>query len=141
MTNGSGNLILSGSGLTVFSSSGQENVTTGSDVFAIKPHAVETMTASGQKSETFDFDSGFGQCAITGFLATGTTHDVIQVDTSMFSYLSPGMTQAQDVAALLANATQVGANLQIADSAGDVLTLNAMIKATLSANPSDFKFT
>ena len=141
MTNGSGNLILAGSGLTVFASSGQESVTTGSDVFAIKPHAVETMTSSGQKSETFDFDSGFGQCAITGFLATGATHDVIQVDTSLFSYLSPGMTQAQDVAALLANATQVGGNLQIADSAGDVLTLNAMTKATLSANPSDFRFT
>ena len=64
---------------------------TGSDVFQINPHAVETMSASGLKSETFDFDSGFGQAAITGFLATGSTHDVIQVDTSMFTYLNAGM--------------------------------------------------
>ena len=141
MTSGSGNLILAGSGLTVFDASGQESVTTGSDIFAIKPHAVETTTASGQKSETFDFDSGFGHAAITGFLATGSTHDVIQLDASMFSYLSPGMTQAQDLAALLASATQVGSNLQIVDLASDVLTLNAISKATLTANPADFKFT
>jgi hypothetical protein len=50
------------------------------------------------------------------------------------------MTQAQDVAALLGGATQNGANLAITDSAGDVLTLNAITKTALNANPSVFRF-
>jgi hypothetical protein len=58
----------------------------------------------------------------------------------MFSYLSPSMTQAQDVTALLAGATQNGANLAITDSAGDILTLNGITKATLNQNPSVFRF-
>jgi hypothetical protein len=35
---------------------------------------------------------------------------------------------------------QVGANVAIADSAGDILTLNAITKTTLAANLSDFRF-
>ena len=50
------------------------------------------------------------------------------------------MTQAQDVTALLANATQSGANVAITDTAGDVLTLSNVTKATLAANPSALKF-
>jgi hypothetical protein len=140
MTNGSGTLVLSGNGLAVSSSSQQQSVTTGSDTFAINPHGIEAITASGTNTETFDYASGFGQSAISGFLATGATHDVVQFELSMFSYLTPTMTQAQDAAAVLAQAMQVGANVAIADSAGDILTLNAITKTTLAANLSDFRF-
>jgi hypothetical protein len=141
LANGAGNLILHGDDLVVSASSGQQSVTTGSDTFAINPHAAETIAASGVTGETFEFASGFGQNAITGFLATGATHDVIEFNRSMFSSLTPTMTQAQEVAALLAGAAQNGANLVITDSTADVLTLNGITKAALSANPSDFRFT
>ncbi len=140
MTDGAGTLLLYGNGLTVSSSSGVESVTTGSDTFAINPHATEAISATGENSETFEYATGFGESAITGFLATGTTQDVIQLGVSMFSYLTPTMTQSQDVTALLAQATQVGANVVIADSTSDTLTVNNVTKATLAANPSDFRF-
>jgi hypothetical protein len=117
-----------------------DSVTTGSDTFAVNPHANESFSATGENNETFEYASGFGQSAITGFLATGTAHDVIQLGVSMFSYLTPTMTLSEDVTALLAQATQVGANVVIADSASDALTLNNVTKATLAANPSDFQF-
>ena len=79
MTNGSGTLILHANDLTMSSSSGQLSVTTGNDTFALNPHANEAITASGVNSETFEYASGFGQSAITGFLATGARHDVVQL--------------------------------------------------------------
>ena len=140
MTNGSGTLILSANGLTISSGSGQQSVTAGADLFAIDPHSVEAITASGRNSETFEYASGFGQSTVTGFLATGSAVDVVQFNLSMFNYLTPSMTQTQDVSALLAHATQAGANVEITDSLGDFLVLNGVTKTTLVANPHDFKF-
>jgi hypothetical protein len=140
MNNGAGALVLSASNLSIASSASQQSVTIGSDTFAINPHGSEAITASGRNDETFAYGPGFGQSAITGFLATGAAHDVIQLNVSMFNYLSPTMTQAQDAAALLGRASQTGANVVIADSAGDTLTLNATTKATLTANSGDLKF-
>ena len=144
LTTGAGTLILLGNGLTTSVSSGgsspQESVTTGSDVFAINPHWTDTINASGETCETFTYGSGFGASAINGFLATGATHDTLQVQLSMFSNLNASLSQTQDVAALLSDGKQVGANYQFLDAAGDVLTLNNVSKATLAANPGDFKF-
>ncbi len=140
-TNGTGSLTLYGNGLTVTSSSTQESVTTGADTFALTEHSTETITASGTKGDTFVFTPSFGQDAITGFAATGASHDVLQFSISDFSYLTPAMTQAQDLAAVLAHATQTAAgNTVITDTLGDALTLNAVTKATLTANAADFVF-
>jgi hypothetical protein len=38
------------------------------------------MTASARTGETFNYAAWFGQYAITGFLASGTLNDVIQLD-------------------------------------------------------------
>jgi len=130
MNDGSGALLLYGNGLTVNSGPGQFGATIGADVFALNPHANEAITASGHASEVFAYASGFGQSAITGFAATGASHDVLQVQSAMFS----------DVTTLLNHAVQVGANVQITDPTGDTIILNSVSKTTLAANPSDFRF-
>jgi hypothetical protein len=86
MTNGSGNLVLDANGLTIASASGSESVTTGSDTFAINPHAVETVTATNMQSETFVYGPGFGQDTLTGFLETSLSHDLLQFSASMFGF-------------------------------------------------------
>jgi hypothetical protein len=60
----------------------------------------------------------------------------------MFSYLTPEMTQAQELAAVLSHATTSGVNTTISDTLAsrDSLTLNSVTVATLTANPADFKF-
>jgi hypothetical protein len=140
-TNGTGNAILYGGGLTIGSSSTAETATTGADVFTLPHHANETISATGSSSDTFVFTPTFGADAIAGFVAGGAGHDVVQFETSAFSYLTPGMTQAQDLAAVLGHAPQTAAgNTIITDSHGDAVTLDAIAKATLAANAADFKF-
>jgi beta-glucanase (GH16 family) len=140
MASGSGVLTLSENGLKVTSSSGSLGVTVGADTFAVNPHTTETINAAGENSETFAFGANFGNATISGLLATGTSHDLIQLDISSFSYLNTTMSQAQDLTAVLGHSQQVGANVAITDSALDKLTLDNVTLATLAANPSDFKF-
>jgi hypothetical protein len=144
MNDGSGALLLYANGLITNSGSGVLSATTGADLFAFNPHSLEATTASGHTGETFEYDGQFGQSAITGFAATGSSHDLVQLDIASFSYLNASMTQAQDAAALLTNAAQSGANVVITDTLGssthDTLTLNNVTKTTLTANLSDFRF-
>ena len=72
---------------------------------------------------TFVFTPSFGQDALSGFAATGSGHDILQFSIADFSYLNSGMTQAQDLAAVLANATSSGANTVITDTFGEPRTL------------------
>ncbi len=53
-------------------------------------------------SERFQFGQGFGAATIDGFLNSGGNADTIQLSISAFSYLNAGMTQAQDLAAVIA---------------------------------------
>ena len=99
--NGSGNLILDASGLTLTSASGSESVTTGSDTFAINPHSVETATATNMQSETFVYGPGFGQDTLIGFLET-SNNDLMQFSHTMFGF-SSGQSQTADAQALLSN--------------------------------------
>ncbi len=143
MTNGSGDLLLYANGLTISSSSGALNVTTGADKFGVKAHATEAITATGLNSETFDYASGFGQSTIIGLVAGGGASDVIQLNLSMFSGLRSTNTAAQNLATLLSSgaAAQSNSNVTITDSVGDVLTLAGVTTATLSQNASSvFKF-
>jgi hypothetical protein len=133
MIGGSGTLSLYGDSLTVNSGPSQLSVTTGADTFTLNPHSTEAVTASGLTGEVFEYEAGFGQSTITGFAATGGAHDILQFPSAVFA----------DATALLNNAVQVGANVEITDAASglsDALILHNVAKTNLAANPNDFKF-
>ena len=143
LTDGSGDLLFFASGLTVSSSSGQLNVTSGADVFPLNAHATEAVSATGLNPETFEYASGFGQSSITGLLAGGGASDVIQFNLSMFHGLSSTNTATQNLADLLSSgaAAQSGPNVTITDPAHDVLTLMGVTTSTLNAYANSvFKF-
>jgi hypothetical protein len=139
---GGGNLTLStnANGVTVNVGTSALGVTAGTETIPLNPYATESITATGRTNDAFSFTPNFGNDTITGFAATGASHDLIQFEASMFSYLTPGMTQAADIAAVLGHATTSGSSTIIPDSAGDSLTLKSTSLATLTANPADFKF-
>ena len=83
----------------------------------------------------FAFSSGSGKETINGFATSGANADYLQLSASAFSYLTPGMTQTQELAAVLLNASSGVAGTTITDSHGDSLTLAGISAATLSANP------
>ena len=104
-------------------------------------HANETIQAGNAgASETFAFGTGFGNVTIDGFSASGRNADRLQLSAAAFSYLTPGMTQAQDLAAVIANATRGANGTTITDSGGDRLTLAGLAATTLAAHPSAVKF-
>ncbi len=103
--------------------------------------ANETIEAGNAGiSETFALSSGFGDVKIDGFALSGKNADTLELSTAAFSDLSPGMTQAQDLAALLAHASTGANGLTIADDAGDRLTLSGVTADALSSNPGAVKF-
>ena len=133
-------LSTSANGLTVNVGSSSLSVSAGTETIPLNPHTTETITATSRTKDSFVFTPSFGNDTIVGFAATGTNHDVIQFSASTFSYLTSGMTQAQDLAAVLSHATSSGGTTTISDSAGDILALNSISAATLKVNPADFKF-
>ena len=50
------------------------------------------------------------------------------------------MTQAQDLAAVLAHATSSGSGITISDSSGDKLTLAGLTACAITASASQFHF-
>ena len=96
------------------------------------------MGTSG--AQTFAFGANFGNETINGFTASGTNADTIQMALSSFSYLNSGMTQAQDLAAVLANATSSASGTAIHDSKGDSLTLAGFTPSMITAAASQFHF-
>jgi hypothetical protein len=135
-------LVLYNPSLTVTKGSGSESLQVagmGSDPLAF--NATETIDATTSGSEQFIFGVGFGKETINGFAASGASPDTIQLPASSFSYLTAGMTQAQDLAALLAHASTGQSGLTISDSWGDSLTLTGVSAATITANPAVIQFT
>ena len=113
---------------------------TGSDPLSY--HPVETIDANTSGGEQFIFSAGFGNETINGFSASGATPDSIQLATSSFSYLTAGMTQAQDLTAVLASgAKNSSSGLTISDSHGDSLTVAGLTPAMVAASPAMFQFT
>jgi hypothetical protein len=143
---GGGSLTLStnSNGVTVSVGASALSVTAGAETIPLSPYPTESINATGHTNDTFVFTQGFGHDTITGFVATGVAHDLIQFEASMFNYLTSNMSQAQDVAAVLnpsnGSVTTSGGNTTISDAAGDSLTLNSVTVATLTGNPSAFKF-
>ncbi len=127
-------------GITVARGGGVETVQAGKGADPFSYHPVETIDAATSGAETFVFGTNFGNETIQGFAASGTAPDTIQLATSSFSYLTAGMTQAQDLAAVLAKASGGSSGLTIADSHGDSLTLAGLAAATIAANPTAINF-
>ena len=134
---------LSGSGVTIVRSGSTEQVnvatSTGTSAFSVSFKANETSVC-GPGADSFALGKGFGNKTINNFNLSATNPDTIQFSTSAFSYLSAGMSQAQDLAAVLAHATSSGSQISIADSFGDRLTLNGLTAAAITAHPSSFAF-
>jgi hypothetical protein len=128
-------------GMTVTRGGGAETLQVGTGAAdPLTYNATQKIDATNSGSENFVFTTGFGSETISGFEASGTTPDSIQLSASSFSYLTAGMTQAQDLAAVLAKSTENATGLRIADSHGDALTLAGLTAATIAANPSVIKF-
>ncbi len=83
---------------------------------------------------------GSDRTRVTGFLATTTSHDLLQFSASMFGF-SPTSSQTADAQALLSNFASGTTNTTITALEGDSLTLTGVTIATLKANLGDFKFT
>ena len=104
-------------------------------------HPVETIDASATGSETFIFSAGFGNETINGFSASGANLDSIQFAKSAFSYLTPAINQAEDLANVMSQATRGPSGLTFTDSHGDSLTLTGVTPAMIAANPAMIEFT
>jgi hypothetical protein len=104
-------------------------------------HPVETIDATTSGGEQFIFSAGFSKETIKGFNASGASPDSIQLATSAFSYLTPGMTHAQDLAAVLSQATRGPSGLTISDTHGDSLTIAGLTPSMLAVNPAMLVFT
>jgi len=141
-TDGSGRLVLYAPGLKLAVAPAGDTLTTGPDSFHLGFRAIQTISAGYRASETFALAKGFGQVSVSGFTLKGAGHDTIDLSVSMFSYLTSAMTQAQDLAAVLSHAATSGGALTITDTAAipDTLTLAAVTKAELTANPADVVF-
>jgi hypothetical protein len=134
-------LVLYDPSQTVTRGGGSESLQVGTGSDALTYHPVETIDASTSSGEQFIFSAGFGKETINGFSVSGTTPDSILLAKSAFSYLTPGMTQAEDLAAVMSQATRSASGLTIADSHGDRLTLMGVTPSLIAANPGMLAFT
>ena len=127
--------------LTIAKGGGGETVSSQGKTVSLTFHQTETIEAgNAQAPETFAFSSGWGNETINGFATSGANADYLQLSASAFSYLTPDMTQDQELAAVLLNASGGANSTTIADSHGDSLTLNGITVAMLNANPGLVKF-
>jgi hypothetical protein len=128
-------------GLTVTRGGGAETLQVGTGAAdSLTYNSTQKIEATVCGSENFVFGTGFGTETVYGFEASGTTPDTIELSAASFSYLKAGMTQAQDLAAVLAKSTENATGLRIADSHGDILTLAGLSSATIAADPGAIKF-
>ena len=134
-------LVLYDPSQTVTRGGGTETLTVGAGSDPLTYHPVETIDATTSGSEQFIFSAGFGKETIDGFSASGASPDSIQLAKSAFSYLTAGMTQAEDLAAVMAHAARGASGLTITDTRGDSLTLAGVTPSIVAANPGMVEFT
>jgi hypothetical protein len=91
-----------------------------------------TLAGTSDGSDEFFFKVGFGQDAISNLAShlTGAAHDTVSLAKSDFANFT----------ALLADATFVGGAAVITAANHDVLTLEGVTKAMLTAASGDFSF-
>jgi hypothetical protein len=126
---------------TVTRGGGSETLQVGTGSDSLAYHAVETIDARTSSGEQFIFGAGFGKETINGFSVSGTTPDSIQLAKAAFSYLTPGMTQAEDLAAVMSQANRTSSGVTIFDTHGDSLTLTGVTPSLVAANPGMLAFT
>lgn len=134
-------LVLYDPNQTVTRGGGGEKLTVGAGSDLLSYHPVETIDATTSGGEQFIFSAGFGKETINGFSASGASPDSIQLAKSAFSYLTAGMTQAEDLAAVMAHATMGASGLTITDTHGDSLTLTGVTRSMVAVNPTVLQFT
>jgi Peptidase M10 serralysin C terminal len=134
-------LMLYGPNQTVTRGGGAESLQAGTGSDPLSYHAVETIDATTSPSEQFVFSAGFGNETINGLAGAGANSDIIRLASSAFSYLTPGFTQAEDLAAVLSQSSRNSSGLTIPDSHGDTLTLTGVTPAMIAANPAMLEFT
>ena len=87
-------------------------------------HAVETIDATTERQpNSSSLARASARKRSTAFRPRAQRPDTIQLAKSAFSYLTAGMTQAEDLAAVLSHATRTSSGLTISDTHGDSLTL------------------
>ena len=124
---------------TIARGGGAETFNVGTSSLSLGFRQTETIQTNAG-TDTFVLGSNFGAETINGFKTSGANLDTIQLSASAFSYLSAGMTQAQDLAAVLAHATSSGSGITISDSSGDKLTLAGLTACAITASASQFHF-
>jgi hypothetical protein len=134
-TDGTGSLTLSGANATYTDNGSSQTVTVRGTALSINAHSTETINAAGT-SDSFVFKNGFGQDTLNGFGGS----DTLQLQKSMFSYISPSASQSVDLAAVIAHASFGAGVATIADTAGDRLTLNGFTSTTLLAASAHITF-
>ena len=78
-------------GATVDVGASSLSVTQGDETIGLNANSAESITATSRTNLAFAFTPGFGNDSIQGFAASGPGNDVLQFETSMFSYLTQGM--------------------------------------------------
>jgi hypothetical protein len=134
-------LVLYDPSQTVARGGGSETLQVGTGSDPLTYHAVETIDATTSTGEQFIFSAGFGKETINGYNASGASPDSIQLAKSAFSYLTAGMTQAEDLAAVMSQATRTSSGLTIHDTHGDSLTLTGVTPSMVAVNPAMLQFT
>jgi len=134
-------LVLYDPSQTVARGGGSETLQVGTGSDPLTYHAVETIDATTSTGEQFIFSAGFGKETINGYNASGASPDSIQLAKSAFSYLTAGMTQAEDLAAVMSQATRTSSGLTIHDTHGDSLTLTGVTPSMIAVNPAMLQFT
>jgi hypothetical protein len=134
-------LVLYDPSQTVTRGGNAETLTVGTGSDPLSYHPIETIDATTSGSEQFICSAGFGKETINGFSPSGASPDSIQLAKSAFSYLTPGMTQAEDLAAVMSQATRSSSGLTIHDTHGDSLTLTGVTPSLVAANPGMLAFT
>lgn len=103
----------------------------------------DTITGGGGH-ETFVFHVGFGNAVLEDFDGhlTGAAHDMVSLQKSEFGYLTAGMSQSQDLAAVLKHAIVGKGDVTILGTTAphDALTIDGVTKADLSVAVGDFRF-
>ena len=136
----SNELVLDQPNETVTKAAGSKSLLVGTGTDPLSYHPTETIDATASGAEHFVFSAGFGTETINGFEVSGASPDTIQLAISSFSYLTASMSQAQDLAAVLAHASNGASGLTIGNSNGDSLTLLGVNAATIAANPAAIQF-
>jgi len=134
-------LVLYDPSQTVTRGGGAETLTVGAGGDSLPYHPIETIDATTSGSEQFVFSAGFGKETIDGFSPSGASPDSIELAKSAFSYLTAGMTQAEDLAAVMAHATTGASGLTITDTQGDSLTLAGVTRSMVAVNSAMLQFT